>query len=138
MIRLPECQGETGRLPVEVKYVTVSEREKRDRERERRQSSNISSSKDCGRREGREGGATCSACVRVSMAASVRACWVREQRRRSQGAVATAAATAASRRPPQSCCKQVPPAFCTPFLPGIGGATWYTYALPARCRVPEG
>ncbi|MPC30501.1 hypothetical protein E2C01_023768 [Portunus trituberculatus] len=72
------------------------------------------------------------------MAASVRACWVREQRRRSQGAVATAAATAASRRPPQSCCKQVPPAFCTPFLPGIGGATWCTYALPARCRVPEG
>lgn len=35
MIRLPGCQGKTGRLPVEVKYVTVSEREKRDREGEK-------------------------------------------------------------------------------------------------------
>lgn len=55
-IRLPECQSKTGRLVVEVKCVIVSEREKREKERERKHSSNISRSKDCGRREEREGG----------------------------------------------------------------------------------
>lgn len=72
MIRLPRCQGKTGKLPVEVKYVTVSEREKRRRGRESRVAISAAARIVGGERGGKGGDMQCvCACVHGGVCACV-------------------------------------------------------------------